>query len=478
MFRKLGSITVGLVIILASSFQPANASSSISVSSKAPTGGALGLSLVPVSTTYSLAVWAEAKSPSSYKLMAAKVSAAGKFSPATKVADITSAFQTLPHFEIAVNPKKSTQIAWVNSSKTVEYGTTYYHSDLMFTSSADGAKWSKPAKAATSGKTSKDFCSQAVCGYVVTALSYDKSNRLNLIYAMSASMTKISIIATSTLDLKTWTKPTLVIGSRLSWLAPTTRIAPTATGLIAAGLDISSQRDGIWASVKAKSSATTWSTATLIASACAVTCHMSLIHLIPSSNGDVTVAWLETTAARSTLQLNSVAWSHVTKTWGAKTTLYTGQSIVSYPYDQYANHAQNGNRYVFTWAENQLDTNAANFNALDYKAAVFTNGVFSNILDVHHQDAQGTPGSYWRSGLAISSTGVVDEILADLADSTAFVSEVSATSPAVETTLLVDLPTLSGSTLAYNANGKLLVMQISGNQITTAMSRMISILNR
>jgi hypothetical protein len=441
------------------------------------------MSLFPVSNAYSLAVWAEAKTPSSYKLMAAKVSAAGKFSPATKVADITSAFQTLPHFEIAVSPKKSTQIAWVNSSKTVEYGTTYYHSDLMFTSSADGAKWSKPAKAATSGKTSMDFCSQAVCGYVVTALSYDKSNRLNLIYAMSASMTKISIIATSTLDLKTWTKPTLVIGSRVSWLAPTTRIAPTATGLIAAGLDISSQRDRIWASVKAKSSATTWSAATQIASACAVTCHMSLIHLIPSSNGDVTVAWLETTAARSTLQLNSVAWSHVTKTWGAETTLYTGQSMVNYPYEessdvnQNANHAQNGNRYVFTWAENQLDTNAANFNALDYKAAVFTNGAFSNILDVHHQDAQGTPGSYWRSGLAISSTGVVDEILADLADSTAFVSEVSATSPAVETTLLVDLPTLSGSTLAYNANGKLLIMQTSSNQNAATASRMISILN-
>mgnify|MGYP006268406461 CR=1 FL=1 len=470
---RLTAVALGFAAVFGGT-SAAQASNTLTSTSKVAGGGG-NITLVPVSTTYSLAVWAEWKSATNYALMSAKVSAAGKFSPAVKIADLTTAFQKAPHYEVAVSSKKSIQIAWVNSNKTVEYGANYYHSDLMFVSSADGAKWTKPVKAATSGKTSQAFCGQLNCGYSVTAFGYDKSNRLNLIYAMSASLTKISIMSTSTADLKTWAKPTLVMGSQAQ--GASAQIASTPSGLIAAGVSSSNVGPGVWVSVKAKSSTTTWPAATQIAAACQA-CSLVGLHLISSTSGDVTAAWLETTAAHSTVQLNTAVWSHTTKTWGAKTTAYTSTAAIdgfplqSLAWEQHAAQAQNGNSFAFTWLEHDAASNSA-----DYKAAVFSNGVFSSVLSVHHQDVFGAPGFFERYGLAVSTAGVVDMVLADIVNNTVFVSEVSATSPAIETPLLVDLPSFADSAIAFNANGKLLVMQESKNQITNALSRMISILN-
>jgi hypothetical protein len=475
MFKKIFSVSFGLAMILTSSVQAAYGSSSFSVASKASGGGQV--KIVPVSTSYSLAVWTEWKSPTSYSLMSAKVSSAGKFSPAVKIASLTTTFQSAPHYEVAVSPKKSIQVAWVNSKKSVEYNENYYTSDLMFTSSTDGAKWATPAKAVNSRKINQEFCGQQTCGYVVTAFGYDRSNRLHLLYAMSVLRTKISIMSTSTADLKTWTKPTSANTGQGQ--GATAQIAPTATGLIAAGIGASNQGFGIWASVKATSKSATWSAPTQIAASCSIVCSIVGLHLIPSRSGDVTAAWLETTATQSYVQLNKVVWSHTTKKWGPKTTVYTGTSLITgAPYQtiawgQHVTFAQNGDSYAFSWLENDANTNAE-----DFKVAVFNNGAFSNVLNTHHRDVFGAGQLFFEQyGLAVSPTGAVVEVLADIISGTAFISEVSANSVAVETPLLVDLPTFGDSAVTYNANGKLLLLQVSSNQVTNSLSRMIAILN-
>jgi len=448
------------------------------------TATAGGLSIFPVSNSLSLSVWYERVANSTgFKLMTSKVSATGVQSTPVKAADVAFAFSKAPYiqtdtprFAVAVSKKKAIQIAYLNTYTANTGFAQIYTYEINVISSTNGTTWSKPVRAVKRGVTLASNCGH-VCGYIVTSLTYDKSNRLHLVYAFGKEQSKTSLMSTSSLDLKTWAKPAVIIANQNPYYAARVEVAPSATGLVAAGLSHTNAGDAVWTSVKATSSSTSWGVAAEQAAACA-NCSINSVHVIPQASGDVTLTWLETTAGYSPLQLNAMVWSHTSKTWGAKTNIYTSVESVSGLQSGLSGPgltpiiSQNGKYFAFAWFEATWINNM--YGPTDFKAVVVKDGVFGPVMSMHQQTGFGIPSSFQALGISVGPTGSVALFLGDYL-SNPFMTEASDVSPAAETQLPAEFSNFGGIAGTYNVNGKLLILELSVNQINTTTSRTVSV---